>query len=245
MLVALQPAATAAHHGRRQREMIVQVAVAHVAAEQDHGLIQHGALAVGHRLQLLHEGCEHTGVEHLHLREAVHLLLIVAMVREGMKCVLDPDESIRLVADLSRHHEGHDARQVRLQGKCHHVEHEPHVLVEAHRCRRGRIRQLRSGNVPVRDLLDAALDLANRSEIVVQHSVIAWTEVAAQIGCIAPYQIEHTAVCADQCDTLLGRIAPTEQLLKQLARVVLHRQRRRGSTEGNRLAVATAVVPVA
>src|SRR5690606_20343095 len=50
---------------------------------------------------------------------------------------------------------------------------------------------------------------------------------------------------AGEPHALVGRVAGAEHLLEQLARVVLHRQRRGRVAEGDGLAVAAAVVAVA
>src|SRR5262245_4733684 len=62
MLTALELSAAAAHHQRRQWEVIVLVAVAHVAAVEQDRVIQDRAVAVGHRLELLQELGEGLGV---------------------------------------------------------------------------------------------------------------------------------------------------------------------------------------
>src|SRR5690606_26150619 len=86
--------------------------------------------------------------------------------------------------------------------------------------------------------------LAHGGEVVIECGAIARTEGLAQVAGLARHQVEDAAALARQADALIRRVTGTEQRLEQLARVVLHRQRRRRITEGDRLAVAAAVVAV-
>ena len=62
MLAALDLAAAAADERHRQREVIVRVAVAHVAAVDEQRVVEHRAVAVRRVLELLHEPRERARV---------------------------------------------------------------------------------------------------------------------------------------------------------------------------------------
>src|SRR5688500_11655636 len=55
VLVAFEPAVAPAHDDRRQRELVVRVAVRHVAAVEHDRVVQHRPLAIGHLRQLRQE----------------------------------------------------------------------------------------------------------------------------------------------------------------------------------------------
>ena len=55
VLTTLQLAASTSHHQRRQREFIMGIAVAHVAAVEQDRVIQHGAVPIWHRRELAEE----------------------------------------------------------------------------------------------------------------------------------------------------------------------------------------------
>ena len=74
VLPALDPAVRVAKDRRRQRIVVVLVAVAHVAAEQDRRVIQHGAARFLRLRQPVDELREHLGVVALNLHQLVHLL---------------------------------------------------------------------------------------------------------------------------------------------------------------------------
>src|ERR1043166_8676638 len=71
-----------AHHEVREREVIVRVAVAHVAAVQDHRVVEQRAVAVGRVLQPIEEMLEEPDVVGLDLHVLFHLLGAVLMVRD-------------------------------------------------------------------------------------------------------------------------------------------------------------------
>ena len=166
------------------------------------------------------------------------------MVRQRMEGIRDADEVVRLVADLGGHHEGRHAREVALECQRDEIEHQLQVLIEIARNAGRRVRQVDLRRVTPRKLLHAPLDLAHRLEVVPEHRLVARAEAALQIRRIPVHQIQHAAVFAREQLALVRRIALSEQLLEQLAGIVLHRQRRRRCPERNRLAVAAAVVAV-
>ena len=87
-------------------------------------MIEHGAVAIRHLGELVQELREHLRVIGLHLRQAVHLALLVVVMRQRMERVGDADVVVGLAADFSRHHEGENARHVGLVRQRHQVEHQ-------------------------------------------------------------------------------------------------------------------------
>src|SRR5690606_30497398 len=71
---ALHPAGRPAHDQVRQREVVVRVAVAHVAAVEQHAVVEQRAVAVGGVPHLLDELGEHADVERLDADVLLHLL---------------------------------------------------------------------------------------------------------------------------------------------------------------------------
>ena len=67
----------AAYDRRRQRVVVVRVAVAHVAAVEEQRVLQHGAVAVRHFRELVEELRELLRVEGLNLGQALQLALLV------------------------------------------------------------------------------------------------------------------------------------------------------------------------
>ena len=64
----------------RQRAVVVTVAVAHVTAKENRGVIEHGTVRLLRGLQLLNESCEHFRVVLLNLDQLVHFLSIVTVM---------------------------------------------------------------------------------------------------------------------------------------------------------------------
>ena len=108
VLPTLDLAAPAAHDHRRQRELVVRVAVAHVASVQQDRVIQHRAVAVGHVGKLADELRERLAVVGLDLDQLLLPGLVVLMVRERMECVRHADVVVGDVAPLASHHEAED-----------------------------------------------------------------------------------------------------------------------------------------
>src|SRR4030095_16718122 len=62
VLASFDPPHTTAKDGSWKRKMVMSVAIAHVAAENEDRMIQHGAVAVRHLRQFCREFGEHVGV---------------------------------------------------------------------------------------------------------------------------------------------------------------------------------------
>ena len=92
---------------------------------------------------------------------------------------MTPDLRIGPLADLARHHEREDAREIGLEGQRQQIEHQPDVLLErlGHADRRvTRRRQLGLGLLLGR--LDPPLDFADVIEILAEPGAIARAEAA-------------------------------------------------------------------
>src|SRR6185312_6696576 len=81
--------------------------------------------------------------------------------------------------------------------------------------------------------LDPALHLAHRIQIVVDHRLVRGAERALQVRGVVLDQVEDALALVDDLVTLRRIVALAEQAIENLARVVLHRQRLRGSAERN------------
>ena len=110
--------------------VIVAVAVADAAAEEDQGVVQEGAFAIAGVGEPLNEATEPLDVEAVDLLDLVDHVLIVLMVREVVMAFLDADFGEGAVAAIDREHECADAGGVGLEGQQQHVVHEVHVLAD-------------------------------------------------------------------------------------------------------------------
>src|SRR6185437_14474899 len=96
-----------------------------------------------------------------------------------------------------------------------------------------RIRELDARVLLLLLLLDPALHLAHRIQIVVDHRLVRGAERALQVRGVVLDQVEDALALVDDLVTLRRIVALAEQAIENLARVVLHRQRLRGSAERN------------
>ena len=142
-------------------------------------MIEHRPVAIRHGRELVEELGEHLRVVRLHLDQALHLRRFVVVVRQRMERVGHADVVVGLAADLGRHHEGEDARHVRLIRQRDQVEHQVDVLIEGRRAQR-RVRDVDVRQVASLRLLNAALDFADGLEIVGQHPLVGRPQAALQ-----------------------------------------------------------------
>ena len=181
----------------------------------------------------------------LNLDQLLELFRPVLMVRRGVMPFVHADLRIGLVAFLARHHEGRDARDVRLIRQGEQVVHQLDVLFELERDADRRRRQLEVGLLLLLGDLDAALDLADALEIVV-----------TVVRSFAPSLRCRPAICLVMASSTLrsssvrasrsaADAALAEHPLEHLARVDLHRHRRRRRPPRQRVHVDAAVVAVA
>jgi len=98
----LQLPARASGHQIRQGEMIMQIAVAHVAAEQNDRIVQQVAVAIRRALQLPKEPREQRDVIVLNLRQLLDLLRQILMMRRSVVPIMHAHLRIRLVWLSSR-----------------------------------------------------------------------------------------------------------------------------------------------
>src|SRR5262245_4386570 len=112
-----------AYKRRWQRIVVVTITVAHVAAEQDCGMMQYRVLSLLRFHQTLDESRKHFRVVLLNLHELVLLLGVVSVMRERMKAFGYTEVRVRAHARLTIHRHRNDARDVRLKREGHEVEH--------------------------------------------------------------------------------------------------------------------------
>ena len=245
--VAPQRPGPGAGHDDRQVERVVRVAVAHAGPVDDHRLIEQRPVAVRRRPQLLQEAPEDLHVERVDLGQLDQLLLAVAVVRDGVVRLRDPDLGVGAHALLAADQEGADAGQVGLPGDQHQVEHQVGVLLEVGGDA-GRLLDLRQPAAALRlGDLDAPLDVADRIEVPGQLRAVAAAELPLQVGDLGVHRVEDALVPAQRPRPRgrLGAVDGAEQVLEHRARVGLHRQRRVRVAPGDGGAVGAAVAVLA
>ena len=143
---------------------------------------------------------------------------------ERVKGIGHPDLVVGAHAHLFGHHEGGDAGLVGLPGKRHELKHHFQLFAEILRRAERRIRKMYLRAAGLLQLLDPALDLADRVEVVGQGCPVARPQSIAHAACLRHHVIEDAAGLLRNLGALGVRIALAEQLTEHLSRVVLHRQ---------------------
>src|SRR5262249_50698139 len=92
---------------------------------------------------------------------------------------------------------------------------------------------------------DAAFELAYRVEIVVDHALVARSELALQVCRARRDHVENAAGLVDDLVPLDRVIALAEEAIERLAWVVLHRQRLRRRAERDGAAIRASELRVA
>ena len=150
------------------------------------------------------------------------------------------------VAHFARHHEGEDSRDVGLVGQRQQVVHELHVFFVRER-NAGRLhgqRQL-GCDIRVAGHPDAPFDLTNAVEILVDRRAIVRAKRPLQVGRLLRDRVENAAVLPRSRGPRGGAASLTEHPLEDLARIDLHRQRRRRRPPRKRIHVDAAVIAIA
>ena len=191
-------------------------------------MVEQRAVAVLGRVEAFEEVRELLDVIGVDPDQLLDLLLVAAVVRQGVVGVRDVDLRVGAVARLVGHHEGDDPGQVGLVGQHLQVVHQLRVLAE----RSGNASRLLHRHRQVGQPLllghpDAALDVADRFRVLVELAAVAGTERFAQPRELVGNGVEDGAVLLHprqprRC--VRGAAAP-EQPLEDHPRVVLHRQR--------------------
>src|SRR5215831_6508000 len=91
MASALDPAAGAARDQQRNVERRVAVAVAHAAAEENHRVVEQRTIARRGAGETLEEATEQLDLPGVDLDQTGELLRLVAMVRDVMPRLVDPE----------------------------------------------------------------------------------------------------------------------------------------------------------
>ena len=268
MLAGLEAGFAAAGDDDRDVSRIVGVAVADRRAEGDHRVVEQAALAF---LDVLHP-VEHVGilldVPAVDLLVLVELLAVVAVVGEVVVAAVDAFEEGEIPAgDVVAEHEGRDAGGVRPEGEDHQIHHDPAMLavVEAragvefflaaglaHRLGDPLVegvhlleqfgREVFAGTEQVGLGLDAAFDLADRFEVLLELVLVGGTELRLEPLGIVADQVEHRLVIGR---LLLAALrAGAEQAVEGDPRVDLAGQRDGGGFPGNVGRVEAGVVDV-
>ncbi len=163
--------------------------------------------------------------------------LLFAWCDSGWNASGHADVVVRAVRALGHHDVRRDARDVRLVREVDQVEHQLHLLVEVRQLADRRVGQVDRRQIALRRLRDAPLRLAHALEVVVEHALVGGAELALQVVRAGADHVEHARAALRENRALLGRVAGAEELREHLARVELHRQRRRLVAERQRRAV--------
>ncbi len=107
-------------------------------------------------------------------------------------------------------------------------------------------RQLHGGAL-LFGLLDAAFDIANAFQVLVELALVARAEAGLQARDVAADEIEDAAILLHALDARggIGGFAIAEEALEDGARIDLHRIRRGGSAPGNGVGVGAAITGIA
>ena len=166
----------AADEGDRQVVVEVRVAVADAGAVEEQRVVEHHAVALRHRRQLLDQVRELLEVVLVDLVQPLELRCLVLMVRQRMVRVRDADLRIRAAADFAREHEGADAGQVGLVGQRQQVHHQLGVLAVVARHADRLIDDRQLPGALLLGHLDAPLGVADRLEVLVELHLVARTD---------------------------------------------------------------------
>ena len=210
VLVALDGAGTTTKHHGRQRVVIVVVAVRHVGAVQQYGVVEQRIFAIRNFCQLVHEARNHRAVPGLQLRQFGEVGLGIVVMRQRMECIRNADVGIGLVADFGRHHERHHAGHVGLVGQRDHVEHQIDTFIEIGNAHR-QLRQFVTRHVALLQVLHPAFNFAHAVEIVVEHRNIGRTKSAFERAGFFPHHVEQALVVIGDQRPLLVVAAFTKQ----------------------------------
>ena len=233
----------AADQDVRQRIVVVPVAVAHVRAVHEQRVIEQRAVAVGRRRELLDEVREALHVIRLDPHELVDALLVVRVVRQRVERVRHADVVVRAVRALGHHDVRRDAREVRLVRERDQVEHQLDLLVERLAARRSapRAASMRREIALRRPSRRGARSRARYSGTRrARRGRAAPSSRFAAPSVRSAIRSSRLRVCARDRARARRRVAFAEELREHLARVELHRQRRRRVAERQRRAVVAA-----
>ncbi len=125
-----------------------------------------------------------------------------------------------------RHHDvGGNPGRIGLEGERQQVEHELDLLIEVVQLAHRSLWHLHLAEIACRALLHPPLDLAHRFEMVVENHPVVGAELALQGLRAVLDEIEKTRGLVGDCCAFLRSVAFAEELKKDFARVVFHRQR--------------------
>ena len=232
MLAALDAAVRVTEDRRRQRVVVVPVAVAHVAAEQNRRVVEHRPVGFLCLRQPFDKLRKHEGVVRLNLHQLVLLLRVVAVMRQRMESFGDPQIGIGPHARFVIHRERDHAGDVGLERERHQIEHQLEVLGDVGRRADGSVGNLERRHVGFLGHLHPAFDLAHRVEVVADDHAVADAEARLQARRLRLHAIEDAAGLLEDGGALLVGVALAEQLLEHRARVAFLGQRLRRRPPG-------------
>ena len=169
----------------------------------------------------------------------------VVVMRERVVRFGDANLRVGTRALLLANHERDHARQIGLKRQELQIEHQRQVIFEHRRYALRLLQRRHVGVVLFLGLLNAAFDVANRLAVFVDLYLILRSELALQRRQLQGHRVEDAFVLSQSRfpGGAIGAAAVAEELFKDRARVVLHRQRLRRAAPGNGVGVRTAQNP--
>ena len=223
-----------------QRVSVVPVAVGHVRAVHEERVVEQRPLAVGNRGHLADKIGKALHVPGLDPNQFLDSSQIVGMMRHRVERIGNADVVVRAVGAFGDHEVRSHARQIGLIGQRDQVEEQPDLLVERVQFADRRLGQIDARQVALRCQLDAPFDFPNRLQIAFQNDTVARVQIALQCPRAVVDAVQKAHGLRGNGFPLLGCVAFTEQLDKDLARIEFHRQRRVGVAERKR---GTVIAP--
>jgi hypothetical protein len=167
---------------------------------------------------------------------------VVAVVRERVVRLGDADLRIRARALLLADHERDDAREIRLEREHLQVVHQREMVLEHGRDTLWLVHRRQFEILLFLRPLHATFDVAHRLGVLIEPSLIAGTEIAAQAGELLVHRVQDAAVLVQPrlARAALGAPAVSEELFEHRPRVVFHRQRLRRALPRDGVRIGTA-----
>lgn len=168
-----------------------------------------------------------------------HQFGVVAMMRDEVVLARDADHRIGAAAQLARHDQAEDARQIGAERHDLEIEHQLGVLFKAVGDTDGAIGQLEILRGLRFRVLNTLLDVAHGVEILAKLGPVAVAEAARQAAGFFHDRIEDAAFFFGACEPLGAGAAVAEQALEDYAGLILGDVGRGRIAPGNGIDVET------
>ena len=201
----IQETAAAADQQRRQIFVQMAVAIRQTRAVDDDRVIQQIGVAFLGRFQLFEETCQLLSVIFVDLRNLLHQIRLVLVVRTGMVTVRDADFAIGARCAFAGDQERNDARHVGLERDGHHVGEQLEVLGEIRRYAIGLVHPRIHLSVILFGLFELPFHFADGREIFVELALVGRSERRLQLLCIGCDEIQNALPVLRLLGALFGR----------------------------------------